>query len=55
MAMKYKRRAALRQKELTIPSSFVYVRALAVQPTESTNGRFVVELPAIFELEVGKI
>lgn len=44
-----------KRKYTTIHSSFVYVGALAVQPTESTKWKLVIELPAVFELEVSKI
>ena len=55
MATKYERRAAQLQKEVyRIHSSFVYVGALAVQPTESTKWKLVIELPAVFELEVSR-
>ena len=56
MAMKLKDELRnCKRKYTTIHSSFVYVGALAVQPTESTKWKLVIELPAVFELEVSKI
>ena len=40
-----------KRKYTTIHSSFVYVGALAVQPTESTKWKLVIELPAVLNLK----